>query len=140
MKIGVNNKYDDVPIEINPEASNNAKSQVNELIKNYKPGNAKSTNVKMQIVLKDETSIYSRPLRLAYSERCINVDQWLKVGIVKQSESEYTSPVILVKKRDGTPRLCVDYRKINKVIERDHFPLPLIEDQLDRLVDIARSI
>lgn len=40
-----------------------------------------------------------------------------------------------MRKRDGSPRLCIDYRCINKVIIRDHFPLPLIEDQLDRLHD-----
>lgn len=41
--------------------------------------------------------------------------------------------VVLVKKRDGTPRICIDFRKINKVIVKNRYPLPLIEDQLDRL-------
>jgi len=55
--------------------------------------------------------------------------------VIERSESEYSSPVVLVKKRDNTPRLCIDYRRINKVIVRDMFPLPLIEHQLDRLQD-----
>ena len=52
---------------------------------------------------------------------------------IKPSKSEFTSPIVLVKKKNGSSRLCVDYRKINKVIVRDHFPLPLIQDQFDKL-------
>lgn len=51
------------------------------------------------------------------------------------SISEYASPVVLVRKKDGTTRLCVDYRQINKKIVKDRYPLPLIEDQLDMLQD-----
>jgi len=43
------------------------------------------------------------------------------------------SPVVSVKKKDGTPRLCIDYRRLNKIIVKDKFLLPLIEDILDRL-------
>ncbi|KAK9736412.1 Reverse transcriptase (RNA-dependent DNA polymerase) [Popillia japonica] len=41
--------------------------------------------------------------------------------------------VVIVKKKDGSHRLCIDYRKLNKVVVKDRYPLPLIEDQLDRL-------
>ncbi|GFU31865.1 hypothetical protein TNCV_1111281 [Trichonephila clavipes] len=47
--------------------------------------------------------------------------------------SEYASPIVLVKKKDGTIRLCVDYRKLNRKLVMDRFPLPLIEDVLDKL-------
>ncbi|GFS70081.1 hypothetical protein TNCV_748491 [Trichonephila clavipes] len=47
--------------------------------------------------------------------------------------SEYASPIVLVKKKDGTPRLCVDYRRLNRKLVKDRFPLPLIEDVLDWL-------
>ncbi|GFW21690.1 retrovirus-related Pol polyprotein from transposon 17.6 [Trichonephila clavipes] len=47
--------------------------------------------------------------------------------------SEYASPIVLVKKKDGTTRLCVDYRRLNRKLVKDRFPLPLIEDVLDRL-------
>lgn len=43
------------------------------------------------------------------------------------------SPIVLVKKKNGSTRLCVDYRLINKKIFKDPYPLPLIEDQLDEL-------
>jgi len=42
---------------------------------------------------------------------------------------------VLVKKKDGSHRLCIDYRQLNKKIIKDRYPLPLIEDQLDRLQD-----
>ncbi|GBN99673.1 Retrovirus-related Pol polyprotein from transposon 17.6, partial [Araneus ventricosus] len=60
---------------------------------------------------------------------------WLDQGIVRQSSSEYASPIVLVKKKDGTARLCVDYRKLNRKLVKDRFPLPLIEDVLDKLQD-----
>jgi len=43
--------------------------------------------------------------------------------------------VVIVKKKEGSPRLCVDYRKLNKVTVKDKYLLPVIEDQTDRLVE-----
>ncbi|CAK1594264.1 unnamed protein product [Parnassius mnemosyne] len=54
-------------------------------------------------------------------------------GIIRESESPYASPVILVKKKDGTDRICVDYRVLNSRTVKNKFPLPLIEDHIDRL-------
>lgn len=52
---------------------------------------------------------------------------------MQPSVSEYASPVVVVKKKDGSNRLCVDFRLLNKKISKDRYPLPLIEDQLDAL-------
>jgi len=54
-------------------------------------------------------------------------------GIIRPSNSEYASPIVLVKKRNGDIKICVEFRKLNKKIERDYYPLLLIEDQLDHL-------
>lgn len=56
-------------------------------------------------------------------------------GIAKPSVSDYASPIVLVKKKNGSNRICVDYRALNKKIIKDRYPLPLIEDQLDKLQD-----
>ena len=59
--------------------------------------------------------------------------EWIDTDIVRLSISEYASPVVLVKKRNASMRLCVDYRKINDKIVKDPYPLPLIKNQLDML-------
>jgi len=121
-------------LDINESAGECAKQEVSELIMNYKPLKSKSTNIEMKILLNDESPIFSRPRRFAFAETNVideQIEQWLDNGIIEESDSEFTSPVVLAKKNDG--RLCVDFRRINKVIVKDHFPLPLIDDQLDRL-------
>ena len=52
---------------------------------------------------------------------------------MKESISEYASPVVLTSRKNGDPRLCVDYRVLNKKIIRDRYPLPLVEDILNKL-------
>ncbi|GBO45647.1 Retrovirus-related Pol polyprotein from transposon 297 [Araneus ventricosus] len=87
--------------------------------------------VGMNVLMQGET-----PRRLPFSEKKIvqtQVAEWLEQGIVEPCFTEYSSPVVIVRKKDGTPRVCIDYRKLNKVVVKDRFPLPLIEDILDRL-------
>lgn len=63
------------------------------------------------------------------------VQRLLDEGVIVPSASEYASPIVPVRRKDGSLRLCVDYRRINRKTIKDRFPLPVIEDQLDKLRD-----
>ena len=61
------------------------------------------------------------------------IDDNLKKGFIRRSESPAGAPVLFVPKKDGSLRLCVDYRALNKVTIKNRCPLPLISETLDRL-------
>ena len=61
------------------------------------------------------------------------LNEMLQSGIIECSTSPWASPVCMVKKKDGTYRFCVDYRRVNSVSKRDAFPIPDIHDALDHL-------
>ena len=58
------------------------------------------------------------------------LDAWLKAGIIRPSKSPYASQVVIVRKKTGEIRLCIDFRKLNAISIRDSFPLPQIEEAL----------
>lgn len=95
-----------------------------------------STISEMHITLTDSSPVSYKPYRLPYSERIVVqklVNELLENNIVKESNSSYASPIVLVKKKNNDYRLCVDYRALNKKTVKDSYPMPVIDDQLDRL-------
>ncbi|GFX67514.1 retrovirus-related Pol polyprotein from transposon 412 [Trichonephila clavipes] len=112
------------------------KKELEKLIQDYKPEKTASTDVTMRIILKDEEPVSQPPRRLAFTERQeVNkqIEEWLNEGIIRPSSAEYASPIVMVKKKDGSSRMCIDYRKLNQKLMKDKFPLPIIEDVLDTL-------
>ena len=61
------------------------------------------------------------------------VQEMLDQGVIQPSSSPWASAVVLVRKKDGSMRFCVDYRRLNHITKLDEFPLPRIDDTLDVL-------
>ncbi|KAK9688529.1 RNase H-like domain found in reverse transcriptase [Popillia japonica] len=86
---------------------------------------------------------HSEPIKQRYypispaMQRIVNaeLDKLLEQDIVERSNSPWSSPILLIPKKDKTYRFVVDYRKLNKVTEKDAYPLPYISHTLDKLRD-----
>jgi len=61
------------------------------------------------------------------------INELLAKGYIRESDSEYGHPLLFVKKRDGTMLMCVDFRSLNQNTVVSRYPLPRIDDLLDRL-------
>jgi len=56
-----------------------------------------------------------------------------RAGVIEPSQSPWSSPIVIAKKKDGRPRFCIDFRKVNEVLYKDAYPLPQVEATLDKL-------
>ena len=92
--------------------------------------------VTMKIETGDHPPIKLRPYRTPLNTRKIidkAVDEMLEANIIQRSRSSWAFPVIIVEKKDGSSRFCIDYRKLNKITRPIAINLPLIDDIINRL-------
>lgn len=95
-------------------------------------------NFELNIQLTDNKPFHYSPRKLSYAEKKAVkniIDDLLKEKTIQPSDSPYASQIVLVRRKNGQYRMCVDYRTLNKVTVRDNYPLPLIDDCLDHLAD-----
>ena len=90
-----------------------------------------------EILLQSGTAPISiAPYRMApaeLKELKVQLQELLDKGFIRPSVSPWGAPVLFVKKKDGTMRLCINYRQLNKVTIRNKYPLPRIDDLFDQL-------
>ncbi|BFF93291.1 uncharacterized protein DMAD_11168 [Drosophila madeirensis] len=96
-------------------------------------GIGKTNIVQANISVESGQVVSQAPYRVSEPKKEVvsrMVDELLQQDIIIPSTSEYASPVVLIKKPNGSDRLCVDYRRLNKLIKKENFPVPNIEERL----------
>jgi len=140
LNISVDNQKTGDNLNINPYVDTETQAKVRELfVERYiNPQRPEQPQVdaEIKLKLKEDKPFYFSVTRPSYAERKelrALLDSLLEQEIIRPSESEYASPIVLVRKKTGDLRLCVDYRELNKLLIRDHYPLPNVEDLIDSL-------
>ena len=87
------------------------------------------------IRIKDGSPIRQQPYLLHMYKEAVEkeIEMMLKEGIIEAANSEWASPIVIVKKKDDTIRLCVDCRKLNTITQVDAYLMPRIDDILDQV-------
>lgn len=102
---------------------------------NDKPGRTNlavhSINLKPNVNPIRQQPYRANPLKMQAIKK--EIDDMLSLGVIRESSSPWSSPILLVDKPDGSVRFCVDYRKVNAVSNLDSFPIPRIEDLVERV-------
>ena len=128
-------------IKYSPHLSEEQLQQAQTLVKEYqdiftdKPGTTMMEEHRIQLTTSEP--VKQRPYPLPYSMREIvnkEIKQMLEDGIIEKTDSPYASPIVMVKKTDGTYRLCIDYRKLNRITIFDGEPMPSMVDIFSGLI------
>lgn len=141
--ISVNNINVEKEIE-HGEISVSEKIELSEIVNEYRDvfgveiSEIGLTNaMRMKIELMTTEPIVSKPYRLPEPKKVAvseMINELLANDIIRKSTSEYASPIVLVKKKNGNDRLCIDYRRINQHMVKEIFPTPNIEERLQEVL------
>ncbi|XP_038050657.1 uncharacterized protein LOC119723850 isoform X2 [Patiria miniata] len=116
------------------------RADVDEILQRYTPVltdlPGKTHIIEHTVHLTTDVPIRSKPYPTPQATREVikkEIDSMLKLGVIEHSESPYASPIVLVRKPDGSNRFCIDYRKINNITVFDPEPIPNADDLMARL-------
>jgi hypothetical protein len=121
-------------VVINPELTGSQKKDLKRVFKKHEsmltdvPGSVDIQTHSVKLTGDKVVNVKQYPLPFQ-SEKvvCEEVEKMLQLGVIEESVSPYSSPVVLVKKKDGSIRFCIDFRELNKVTEFDAEPIPDVE-------------
>jgi len=113
------------------DGDHRTRAKLTDVIKNYPDvfsGRVGRTKlIEHDIILKNQIPIALKPYPYPQAKQSIidtMVQDMEQQGLVEQSTSPWAAPVVLAKKKDGSPRLCIDYRRLNDITESDAYPMP----------------
>lgn len=127
-------------VNINPDLDEKSKRDIMKLVEEYQdifsdvPG--RTCLVKHEINLTSNEPVRSKPYPTLYSvqeEIDKEIDSMIKDGIIERSEAAYASPIVVVKKPDGSIRLCCNFKDLNKITRFDPEPMPTKDEIFNRL-------
>ncbi|GFW06659.1 retrovirus-related Pol polyprotein from transposon 297 [Trichonephila clavipes] len=126
--------------ELNKHLHDKQMDRLRELLNKYSKcfsNNPGLTNlVEHEIQLVSDQPVRTKPYRMSHRQNEIlknEINRMLKLGIIEVGESDYMSPMILVEVAGKEPRPCIDYRKLNGIIRTEYFPLPNIEERVEKV-------
>ena len=127
---------------INPGLDTPQRAELDELLTEYqdvldsRPGRTQVTECRIRTG--KAPPIRLPPYRLPYAYRDVvkkELEEMERDGVIERSTSEWAFPIVLVRKKDGSMRMCVDFRRLNAVAEADAYPVPRVDDIIDSLGD-----
>ncbi|GFX01421.1 retrovirus-related Pol polyprotein from transposon 17.6 [Trichonephila clavipes] len=132
--------------ELNKHLHRKQMDRLRELLNKYSkcfsnnPGLTNLVEHKIQLV--NDQPVRTKPYRMSHRQNEIlknEINRMLKLRIIEVGKSDYMSPMILVEVAGKEPRPCIDYRKLNGIIRTEYFPLPNIEERVEK-VSVAKFI
>ncbi len=129
-----------VVVDVNPHLSAAQKNELQHLVGQFSdvfsPLPGRTQVLHHEVRTPPGTIVRQRPYRVPEARRHAieeEVREMLKLGVIEPSRSPWSSPIVMVPKPDGTLRFCNDFRRLNEVSEFDGYPMPRVDELLDRL-------
>nr|XP_055032771.1 uncharacterized protein LOC129421341 [Misgurnus anguillicaudatus] len=129
-----------VVVDMDPQLSAAQKSELQHLVSQFSdvfsPQPGRTHVLEHDVRTPPGVIIRQRPYRVPEARRHAiekEVQEMLKLGVIEPSRSPWSSPIVMVPKPDGTFRFCNDFRRLNEVSEFDSYPMPRVDELLDRL-------